>query len=142
MSGRAYAFAALALGFAGAWLLRAPADGAEFQVCLGRGYFLSRDSLSRRDAASGESGRLLAGRIERWGAVDDLVVGELSTDEPTAHARSGYFVLDTASGEFATGLSEPQYHRDLNTRGSRPPELVEVSWGQQFSLRCLRPDDE
>ena len=146
MNGRVRAALGIVAALAVLWFLRAPADGAEFQVCLGRGYYLTQEpdgggqSLRRRDARFDGASRLFAGRIDRWGRAGSLVVGELNGGTTSA-SRPGYFVLDTASGEFAAGLSQVEYLRDVHARGEMPPDLDELRWSQQFSLQCLRPGD-
>jgi hypothetical protein len=106
-------FRAFVLGFAviGSLVGCASAGTPPSVIVLPNGYEIVRNKASQPIIVKG-GGRQVAGPVGAYVVVRDVVMGVSQATPP-----SGYFLLETASGEVSTGLSEEDWKARLEQAG-------------------------
>jgi len=88
-------------------------------IVLPNGYEIVRNKASQPIVVKRGGGRQVAGPVGAYVVVRDVVLGVQQASPP-----SGYFLLKTASGEVATGLSEADWKARLKAAGVEQVPLL------------------
>ena len=111
------------------------ASRSDFVVALPNGYQIIRGKTSEPMIIKKGGRTVVPGPVASYTVIRDVVVGQVqatpadqkpptSGDKPSAGDKTGYFVLNTRTGEVGKNLSESEYNERLKALNIPPaPEL-------------------
>ena len=111
------------------------ASRSDFVVALPNGYQIIRSKTSEPMIIKKGGRMVVPGPVASYTVIRDVVVGQVqatpadqkppaSGDKPSAGDKTGYFVLNTRTGEVGKNLSESEYNERLKALNIPPaPEL-------------------
>ena len=102
------------------------ASRADFVVALPNGYQIIRGKNEAPMIVKRKGGTVIPGPVARYTVLRDVVVGIVGDDKPAAEGakKTGYFVINTRTGDIAKDLAEDAYTERLKTLNiNSAPEL-------------------
>ena len=99
---------------------------ADFVVALPNGYQIIRDKNDAPMIIKRSGSKVIPGPVSRYTVIRDVVVGIVGDDKPPAEGTkpTGYFLINTRTGEIAKDLTEEAYIERLKALNiNSAPEL-------------------
>jgi len=127
----------LSLFLAGCW-------NNDYAIALPNGYSLVRGNDREIFIANDKGFVLLYGKILSYAALNEFVVGEVTTPDSMADfqkketAPAGYFIFDTKQNHAVTGLSRQGWESELQKLGKKTPTLIKPECPRNALGFCSR----